>query len=427
MQQGLKRYETYYILLHVAGVFVFQTLNVGVLGATPGLQALVVLTFFVVGFSVAFDSVPHVPLFIKTRAFIIFSVLGFGVMFVLNLWQNVFRSSANTYVPPVFARLGQSCVATVLLFFGKFVFRIVYDRYKQRQDGLQRSNLISIGVRYKLVAATAAAQMEQSMSNLFVISDNQPLQIEVEPVLEDAMDSDTARVALQRMKRKNLVRTRGSMMLSFDEQAAALDFRAGRGALSPQTNAWGGGAEDQEDRSQREAKSSVSEAAQQLSAYLQLSTSLAVCFPIRPVNDIELVKRISMQRWYFALVIVASVGCLVIGMDLFQYTVASILSSCVSVFLLYVEASRFDRSLVWHLLCSFEVIVFMFSTYSFPLWNMVNNYYFRRLDAISICNQINYMVFYSITLLMDGAPMYPLWFRRTAMYNVYQHYRPACI
>ncbi len=90
--------------------------------------------------------------------------------------------------------------------------------------------MCSIGVRYKL--AVAAAQIKQSVSNLFAtaISDDQPLQIEMEPVLEDAMDMDTARVALQRMKRKNLVRTMGSKILSHDEHVIALDIK-GRGSL----------------------------------------------------------------------------------------------------------------------------------------------------------------------------------------------------
>ncbi len=45
MLHVLRRYETYYILLHVVGVGVFHTLNVGVLGGSAGLQALEALFF----------------------------------------------------------------------------------------------------------------------------------------------------------------------------------------------------------------------------------------------------------------------------------------------------------------------------------------------------------------------------------------------
>ncbi len=156
-------------------------------------------------------------------------------------------------------------------------------------------------MRYKLVAA--AAQKRQSVSNLLataISSDDQPLQIEVEPVLEDAMDMDTARVALQRMKRRNLVRTQGSEMLSHDQHVIALDVK-GRGSFSCDPNARKkelegslrfGGDRTQNNpaaaalpqlwavptwQSEVDAKNSNSEAADLLSACQQLSTSFAVC------------------------------------------------------------------------------------------------------------------------------------------------------
>ncbi len=425
LQHVSRRHETFYILLHVAGVCVFHTLNLGVLGASAGLQSLVALIVGMLGLCVAFDSVPHVPLFIKTRVFLFFPISAMGVLFLLNLWQNVFRSSANAYVPAVFARFGQSCVATLLLFFGKFVFRIVYDRCKQRQDGNQRSILISIGARYKLV--TTAARMEQSVSNLAASSDDQPPQIEVEPVLEDAMDIDTARIALQWMKRKNLVRTRGSEMLSHDQHAVALDVK-GRGSFASNPSARKdkrlGGDRPQDSAAaasqlwavtsrQSEVDAKSSEAAELLSACQQLSTSFAVCLPFRPVNSLVLAKRISVQRWYFVLAIVSGVVCIAVAAGIFENIEVSIISSCMIFFVMIVEASRLDRSLVWHLLCSFEVLVFMFSTYSFSLWNILDGYYFRQFSVIrSICNNINFNTLYTFALLTDGAPMFPLWLKR---------------
>jgi hypothetical protein len=428
LQHVLRRYETFYILLHVAGVCVFHTLNVGVLGASAGLQSLVALTLFVICFGVAFDAVPHVPLFTKTRVFLLFPMFGMSVLFLLNLWQNVFRSSANVYVPPVFARFGQSCIATVLLFFGTFYVRIVHGRCKRRQDGNQRSNLISIGVRYKLVAA--AAQKRQSVSNLLataISSDDQPLQIEVEPVLEDAMDMDSARVTLQRVKRKNLVRTRGSEMLSHAQHAIALNIK-GRESFLSEPNAKEDGQERGvgEDRSvaqdssaaalqfwaipnwQPEMDAKNSEAAEllRLSTCHQLSASFAVCFPFRPVNSLALARCVSVQRWYFALVILIAVVIIAMGPSvIFENMAVSILSSFMLIFCLFVEASRFDRSLVWHLLFRFEVLVFMFSTYSFCFWNILSPQFGKFGMTMSICNNINYICYYTLALLMDGAPM----------------------
>jgi hypothetical protein len=85
------------------------------------------------------------------------------------------------------------------------------------------------------------------------------------------------------------------------------------------------------------------------------------------------------------------------------------------IFCMFVEASRFDRSLVWHLLFRFEVLVFMFSTYSFAFWSILRPQFGKFSMTSSICNTINYICFYTLALLMDGAPMYPLWLKRLAI------------
>jgi hypothetical protein len=82
------------------------------------------------------------------------------------------------------------------------------------------------------------------------------------------------------------------------------------------------------------------------------------------------------------------------------------------VFFLFVELSRLDRSLARHLLCSFEVLVFMFSTYSYSFWSNYASSYSRQLGIVSICNDINFISAYTLALLTDGAPIYPLWLKR---------------
>ena len=54
----------------------------------------------------------------------------------------------------------------------------------------------------------------------------------------------------------------------------------------------------------------------------------------------------------------------------------------------------------------------MFSTYSFSIWSMLSTFYFGQVDIVSICNHINYSVGYTLALVMDGAPIYPLWLKR---------------
>jgi hypothetical protein len=431
LEQVLKRYETYYILLHIVGICVFHTLNVGVIGAPAGVQALLVLTFATVGYGIVFDSIPHVPLFIKTRVFLLFPTLGTGVLFVLNLVQNMFRSAANTYVPAALARFGQSCVSTVVLFFGKFIFLMVCGLFKQRRDGNQWTNLISIGVRVKMAKAESMSQSAREDEDPAAVPRGESpsvhelhaLQIELEPVLEDAMSAGAARAALERIGRKNLVLTQGSAVLPQDKHAAALNVRElgsfpSKSKPNPRAYAWeeeawqGRGQAANNHKRLSEMAPQSGEAAELLGMCRELSTSFAVCFPFRPVNNLALAKRISVQRWYFVLCGFVFVLSVVMGTSVVKNTVASIFVSSIGVFIFVVELSRFDRSLVWHLFFKFEVLIFMFSTYSFSIWNMVNNANFPQLEITTISNNINYIMFYTIGLLMDGATMYPLWFRR---------------
>jgi hypothetical protein len=241
------------------------------------------------------------------------------------------------------------------------------------------------------------------------------------------MDMDSARVTLQRVKRKNLVRTRGSEMLSHAQHAIALNIK-GRESFLSEPNAKEDGQERGvgEDRSvaqdssaaalqfwaipnwQPEMDAKNSEAAEllRLSTCHQLSASFAVCFPFRPVNSLALARCVSVQRWYFALVILIAVVIIAMGPSvIFENMAVSILSSFMLIFCLFVEASRFDRSLVWHLLFRFEVLVFMFSTYSFCFWNILSPRFGKFGMTRSICNNINYICYYTLALLMDGAPM----------------------
>lgn len=121
-----------------------------------------------------------------------------------------------------------------------------------------------------------------------------------------------------------------------------------------------------------------------------------------------------MQRWYFVFIIVAIVLGAIIGMG-FEIVIVSVLSSCMITFCMFVELTRFDRSLVWHLLQRFEVLVFIFSTYSFTALTLVKNFYFERVGVFQVCNSINYILLYSLALLMDGAPVYPLWLKRVGV------------
>jgi hypothetical protein len=144
----------------------------------------------------------------------------------------------------------------------------------------------------------------------------------------------------------------------------------------------------------------------------QVSSSLAVVFPFCPVNSIALAKRISLQWWYPGYMIMTYLISIFAGTNILKKPALSIIASCMAVFGAFVELSRYDRSLVKYLLQRFETLVFLFSTCSVSLWTIVLHLWLDGVDIYMICNILNYLLFYSLSLLMDAAPGYKLWIRK---------------